>query len=111
MGTAVIGDLVGVGVGITDGAGLGDWLGLRDGFGLGRIVGYIVGLGEGPRVGADVGTGLGTSVGTFVGLADGAQNIDIISFSPTKNLPPLYSFHSNSSPIYGSSPSHVCSVM
>lgn len=65
----MVGIFVGVGVGLVDGAALGEGLGNDDGFGLGeRVVGSFEGLGEG----IDEGLKLGSEVvGILLGLGEG----------------------------------------
>lgn len=69
VGKRVVGKLVGLGVGTTDGIALGEGLGSADGGGLGAgDVGMSEGLGDGIEDGLAVGTGV---VGKAVGLGDG----------------------------------------
>jgi len=102
---------VGLGEGTADGIWLGEGVGTKDGLGLGMDVGYIVCGGEGLRVGNAVGLGLLPGVGIFVGYNDSQQIKVTFSYPVTRNLPPLYSVHTDSSPITGSFPSQVCSSM
>jgi glycine cleavage system aminomethyltransferase T len=107
----VVGKRVGLGEGTADGIWLGEGVGTKDGLGLGMDVGYIVCGGEGLRVGNAVGLGLLPGVGIFVGYNDSQQIKVTFSYPVTRNLLPLYSVHTDSSPITGSFPSQVCSSM
>jgi len=79
-GSEVVGTFVGLLVGKTDGIGLGDGVGRADGTGDGNKVGKTVGDGDGLRVGVFVGVGLGFRVGYLVGSSEYIQLTVILCF-------------------------------